>query len=56
MKIDTEGFVYTKYQILTGEYQWKTIDLSQPFAGQIRGMRGYRIWDGPVIVIQEARF
>lgn len=41
---DTGGFVYAKYQVLIGD-QWKTIDLSLPFAQQIRGMRGYRLWD-----------
>ena len=41
--IEQSELTHSRYEIMTEEYQWKIIDLSQPLLPQLRGMRGYRL-------------
>lgn len=50
---DTEGLVYSKYEVLI-EGKWKTIDLSRPFAEQIRGMQGYRLFNHAFKMVKQS--
>lgn len=47
------GFAYYKYMILIGD-TWKTIDLSQPFAAQIKGMSAYVLYDRPGNIVKRS--